>query len=1091
MQISIDNVSIDALRGQRVRSIFAYLVLHADRAVSRSELAGNLWPDVSETQARTNLRRELHTLKNSHSAFNACISASKHTVTWRMPPYYTLDTEEFDRLCQDFSAEQDSVQKSNLGLQAVALYQDPLLSGIADEWLLVKREALHQQWNLLSESLIGLLQHFDVSEQIINIATRQLSFDPYLETSYLAIMEAYVASGNSAMALHTYHQCASVLKKELGVTPNVHIQNLYAQLISKNSLNDKHQYVGSEEVTPKESLTLIGRSETLNELTEIIKNSCEGLPRIVLITGESGIGKSRLADEVLHAESLKNFIVVSSECHPARTETAFGPFKDWTMDTRLGSACRHVSDIANETIQQMFPQLSPYVTQTICRKNRQLHSQEAIFAALSNIIYSASTFYRNDQQARLLLYIDDIQWADNDFFNWLRYFLVNQKNANIVFLATARTEELDVINNISGFIKDFGFSKQASVIQLPYLNRMESCELINRQLVNVPSLDTEQIDPDQIYNMVQGNPLFLIESVNHLRTEYLPNMSNEDKTGTAPWIYNMLQRRVDLLMENSRYLLLLASVVQRQFSLSLIQALTRFEDSELMDALDDLWSKGMLREVNQGDYDFAHDSLREACYSALAAPRRRMLHGQVAKTLENLNPLQLENLAGEIAIHHEKSGHTQAAIEWFERALQHANDSLAAASSIEYGKRCLQLIDMTLPVADRADIQVKILLRLSVGYAIRGGFGSRDLIPANREIEKLLPYVSDPETRWGAVYRLRLTATFSYQTYHALRLTEVQLSSANNTGSVSNIIDAHKSRSFVLYQLGRFSESLCCLETGLKIARAAEAAGKLDRYRPSWPLVMLSKIRIQALYLVGRFNDALLENQAGYQYQHSVGTPHSRSLVYMWDAENALVRNRPPDAGRIGEEMVKVGQEELLVQVEYLGRFFCNWATCRQNNTTAAIDKLKHTIATYETLETNISLALWYHSLAEIQYSALQLDEALHSNSKAIQAVRHTRVFNRKADIYRVRANILAAQNSDQAKVIRLYDFSLKTALKQSAQLYVIKTLIDKLIFLRKQELPTQADARQLQQAVNSVQKSSDFTPLQVAERLLTEILSE
>lgn len=108
LQVLVNQVSVDGLRGQRVRSIFAYLILHAETAVSRSELAGLLWPEISENQARTNLRRELHTLKNTHAAIDACITASKQTITWHKPVNYTCDTEQFDKLCRAFAAEQDS-----------------------------------------------------------------------------------------------------------------------------------------------------------------------------------------------------------------------------------------------------------------------------------------------------------------------------------------------------------------------------------------------------------------------------------------------------------------------------------------------------------------------------------------------------------------------------------------------------------------------------------------------------------------------------------------------------------------------------------------------------------------------------------------------------------------------------------------------------------------------------------------------------------------------------------------------------------------------------------------------------------------------
>lgn len=517
LQILVNQTPVDGLRGQRVRSIFAYLVLHAETAVSRSELAGILWPDISEHQARTNLRRELHALKNTHTAIDACITAGKHTITWHMPVDCICDTEQFAKLCRAFASEQDGAEKYSLGLQAATLYRDPLLPNIADDWLSIKRETLHQQWNLLCEDLIGLLQNFDVSEQIINIATRQLSFDPYLETAYLVIMETYIAGGNSAMALHTYHQCASILKKDLGISPNEGIQKLHAQLITNNGF--QHEDYGGKTFVAQENSALIGRSESLAELTAFIEMALGGLPQMAFIMGESGIGKSRLAEEVLDADKLKPLIKVRSECHPARVESAFGPFKDWFENPHFLNAAKNAPEFENPTMQQLFPQLSAAATETTHGKKRQIRSQEEIFAALSNIVCTVVEFYSGGQQTNLLLYIDDIQWADSDFFNWLKYFLIHQKDSKVVFLATARTEELDSVNNISGLLNDFSFSGQAFVKKLPYLSRQESCELINNVLANYPSNNKGQPDPNELYDLVRGNPLFLTESVNHLMHE--------------------------------------------------------------------------------------------------------------------------------------------------------------------------------------------------------------------------------------------------------------------------------------------------------------------------------------------------------------------------------------------------------------------------------------------------------------------------------------------------------------------------------------------------------------------------------------------
>jgi tetratricopeptide (TPR) repeat protein len=383
---------------------------------------------------------------------------------------------------------------------------------------------------------------------------------------------------------------------------------------------------------------------------------------------------------------------------------------------------------------------------------------------------------------------------------------------------------------------------------------------------------------------------------------------------------------------------------------------------------------------------------------------------------------------------------------------------------------------------------MKILSALSYAHSLKQGHACHHTLLACEEMEALLPYVTDPQTRWLTVFRLRVSATFSYQTYRALRLTAFQQSAAADTGDIANIIEAHKSRGFVLYQLGKLPEAFQCLDEGLNIARHAESQGKLDRHRPPWSLAMLSKMRIQVLYMLGRFEDALSAIQNDYDHAHCVGAPQFRAMVCMWVGKINLLRRRPVIADEAGKTIITMGQQENLPEVESLGKFFCDWAEWKRGDTEAAITALKQTIRLNQSaMASNILLSFWHSTLGDMYYSVQQFKEALKHNSEAIQAVRLTRVPNRKADTYRMRANILAAMKATPTEVIRVYDLSIKTSLKQSALMYTIPALIDKITYLQTQNLSTQTDLQQLREVIGKVQVSSDFAPLAVAQSLLND----
>lgn len=118
------------------------------------------------------------------------------------------------------------------------------------------------------------------------------------------------------------------------------------------------------------------------------------------------------------------------------------------------------------------------------------------------------------------------------------------------------------------------------------------------------------------------------------------------------------------------------------------------------------------------------------------------MNSQVANALETVNPEQVEDFAGKIATHYEKSGDPKSVLAWFEQALNRTKMTLVADKCLVYGERSLRLMDLSAPVAERADQQMKILSAISYAYSLREGNGGKNTLRVYREMETLLPYVN-------------------------------------------------------------------------------------------------------------------------------------------------------------------------------------------------------------------------------------------------------------------------------------------------------------------------------------------------------------
>ncbi|HRW08346.1 MAG TPA: BTAD domain-containing putative transcriptional regulator, partial [Caldilineaceae bacterium] len=156
-KVTLDGEPIPGLTRPRGKSLLAYLLLHHATPQDRSHLAYTFWPETSDRQARTNLRRELHQLRQASPLFATLIQSNGQSVQWQMPADGTLDVREFTRQVDAATQNTDPATRKAHYQAAIDLYQGDLLPGLYDEWLLPLREELRQTFIRALETFAALL----------------------------------------------------------------------------------------------------------------------------------------------------------------------------------------------------------------------------------------------------------------------------------------------------------------------------------------------------------------------------------------------------------------------------------------------------------------------------------------------------------------------------------------------------------------------------------------------------------------------------------------------------------------------------------------------------------------------------------------------------------------------------------------------------------------------------------------------------------------------------------------------------------------------------------------------------------------------
>jgi len=293
---------VDSVNTPRLQSLLAYLILHRDLPLSRRQIAFLFWPDSSEAQARTNLRKLLYQLRQALPDSDRFLQTTGQLLQWRKDAPFSLDVTDFE--C---SLNQScSIQQLQMALE---LYRGDLLVDCYDDWILAERERLRQKCEKLLERLIALLETEHDYPTAIDYAQRLLRLDPLGEANYRRLMYLYALTGDRIGVERVYRACVTALRCELQVEPSANTRQMYEQslrlaVITHQEVDSRQVQVARKTNLPVQLTRLIGRESEIEQVRQLILQQ-----RLVTLTGMGGIGKTRLALAV--AESLLNLDIVA------------------------------------------------------------------------------------------------------------------------------------------------------------------------------------------------------------------------------------------------------------------------------------------------------------------------------------------------------------------------------------------------------------------------------------------------------------------------------------------------------------------------------------------------------------------------------------------------------------------------------------------------------------------------------------------------------------------------------------------------------------------------------------------------------------
>ena len=710
-EVRLASGPVVTLPTRKAQALLAYLAVRPDRTHPREKLAGLLWAERGDAQARDSLRHTLVELRKVFGGASRGMIAEGHGIGLESAAI-EVDVVRFETLVKTATAE--DLEK------AAELYQGDFLQGFVlreplfEEWLVSERERLRELALGALRRLVEQQARKRGSEPAIRSALRLLALDATQEVAHRALMRLYVQQGRRAAALRQYQTCVAVLQRELGAEPELETRQLYQEIVRRREVaQDRQEPVRSRvssmpsPATPQSpgrapagrseaavaETPMIGRSDELATLANMFAEAQWGRGRVVAIVGEAGVGKTRLVAEQARRAAEQEARVLVGRCYESEQILPFGP---WVDALRAGQvvpadpALLALEPAWRAELARLFPEIAGAGLPPASDNARRLfESMTYLLGALA-------------ESQPVLLVLEDMHWADEMSLRLLSFLGRRVHPWPVLVVATAREEEIVDVEALRQALTELRGEGHFAELMLSPLSRTDTSALVRSIGVMSGESQTEARLQEQVWTASEGNPFVIVEMVNAVREgtrlEQPTNLSVPER------VRRVIARRLDRLDDRSRQLLSVAAVIGREFDFALLRRASGLTDHDAAAGVEDLVRRRMLHGVGEG-FDFAHDRIREVVYAGLLPPRRKLLHGDVAVALEALTGGALDPPAGALGAHYRHAEVPRKAQVWLTTAGDMAARKYASGPANHYYEAALALADNPL---DRASLHERI-----------------------------------------------------------------------------------------------------------------------------------------------------------------------------------------------------------------------------------------------------------------------------------------------------------------------------------------------------------------------------------------------
>jgi TOMM system kinase/cyclase fusion protein len=786
------------------------------------------------------------------------------------------------------------------------------------------------------------------------------------------------------------------------------------QVLHESTARSRLEAAGSRDLTP-----LVGRAQEVGLLLERWAQVKDGSGQVVLLSGEAGIGKSRLVQVLQeHVASEPRAWLTPCQCSPYHQNSALYPWIE--LLERL--ALRFERE---ESPQQKRRKLEGFLVQ----HGLSLAEAVPLFAALLSLPLPAAyaplslspeqqkqktlqglltILLRIAAQQPVLLVMEDLHWVDPSTLELLNLLVDQGPTARILALLTFRPD----------FSPPWTGRAHCTQVTMSRLPRHQAVEII-RQVAHGRTLPSEVVE--QIVAKTDGVPLFVEELTKMVLESGLLQEREEryELSGPLPalaiptTLHDSLMARLDRLgaVKNMAQL---GATLGREFPYALLQAVAPWDEVTLQRGLQQLVETEFLYQRGvppQATYLFKHALIQDAAYQSLLRSTRQQYHQRIAHILEQQFPETVETQPELMAHHCTEAGDTVQAIGYWQQAGQRAIERSAHVEAITHLTTGLALLKALPETSERTQQELSLYIALGIPLIATKGYAAPEVGHVYTQARDLCQQLGETTALFPVLRGLWIFSVQQGQLQTGKELGIQLLNLAQNQHDPTLVLEAHRALGSTLYFLGEFAPARVHLEHGIDLYDPHQHRSLAFRYGQD-PGVVCRTFAAWVLWSLGYPDQALQQSQEALTLAQDLAHPFSLGYALFFAARLHQYRREAPAVQEWAEALISLAREQGFTQMSAMGTIMRGWAFAEQGQKEEGLAQIHQGLSAYRATAAEVTRP-FFHSLLAAQYGqAGQVNEGLHVLTEALAALStHGRHFY-EAEMHRLKGELLLRRAS-------------------------------------------------------------------------------